>query len=99
MNNTSIDNSKIKNLKKQLKNKLYQMANTPKTQIKQLALGTLISTISIIFLTLTSPLENSWLFYGLNALTILGIIIAIPGYIGVWVWRMKKILFKEPFIE
>lgn len=85
----------IESLKKQLKNKLHQMAITPKTQIKQLAFGTLISTFSIIALTITSPLENSGLFYSLNAITIIGVIVAIPGYVGVWLWRMKGVFFKE----
>lgn len=73
---------------------LQQMANTPKTQIKRLALGTAIASLSMIALTATSHFESSWLFYILVSTTILGILLAIPGYIGIWVWRMRDVLFR-----
>ncbi len=69
------------------------MAVTPNKQLKQLAIGTVISAISMIVMTLTSDLENRWLFYFLVSINILAIIYAIPGYIGMWVWRMRKVLF------
>jgi hypothetical protein len=78
-----------------LKKKLYQMAITPKAQIKKLAIGTFISITSFIALILTTPLESQWLFYILNGLTITGVLIAIPGYLGVWLWRMKDVFFKN----
>ncbi len=71
------------------------MANTPKTQIIRLAVGTAISSSAFIVLLLTSEIENSLLFYGLSVIAMLGITYAIPGYIGIWLWRMKSVMFNE----
>ena len=70
------------------------MAYTPKVQIKRLAIGTSISAVAIFILTFVSQLESQWLFNLLVAVTLIGILYAIPGYIGIWVWRMRDILFK-----
>lgn len=69
------------------------MALTPKAQMKQLAIGTLGAFITVVILILTSQLENTVLFYLLSAILIGFVIYAIPGYIGMWVWRMRKTLF------
>ncbi len=80
-----------------LKNKIVEhlkhMAYTPKAQIKRLAIGTGVSTFSILLLIMVSHWEIRWLFYLLVVITSLGILYAIPGYIGVWVWRMRDVLF------
>ena len=39
--------------------------------------------------------EKVWLFYLLSIIGISAIIYAVPGYIGVWAWRMKHVLFKK----
>ena len=78
-----------------LKKRLELMASTPQVQVKQLAIGTAISLISMASLILTSELELQWLFYLLSFILVLGILYAIPGYIGIWLWRMKDTLFKE----
>ena len=72
-----------------------KMADNPRQQIKQLAIGTAISLVAMILLVLTSSLENAWLFYGLAFVAISAILYAIPGYIGVWVWRMKQVFFRD----
>ena len=77
-----------------LKKRLELMASTPQVQVKQLAIGTAISLISMASLILTSELELQWLFYLLSFILVLGILYAIPGYIGIWLWRMKDTLFK-----
>jgi len=82
-------------LKFRLTKKLQQMADTPKTQIKRLAVGTLIALLAMMSIVLTSHLESQWLFYILTLLLAAGIIYAIPGYIGIWVWRMKDTLFRD----
>jgi len=76
-------------------NLLEEMAKNPVKQIKQLATGTLISLVTMGLILVTSDLENQSLFYLLSFVTVLGIIYAIPGYLGIWVWRMKDSLFKS----
>jgi multisubunit Na+/H+ antiporter MnhG subunit len=71
------------------------MAANPSQQIKQLAIGTAISLIAMLALVLSSDFENVWLFYFLSLVTALGILYAIPGYIGIWIWRMKDIFLKD----
>ena len=69
------------------------MALTPKTQLRRIAVGTSGSLVSLLLLILTSEKVNPWLFYGFS-LSLLGwVAYAIPGYIGIWVWRMRKFLF------
>jgi len=82
-------------LKHQLARKLKQMAETPKAQIKRLAIGTLVSLITMIALVLTSDFASQSLFYALILFLAGGVIYAIPGYIGIWMWRMKDTLFRE----
>jgi hypothetical protein len=71
------------------------MAYSPRLQIRRLAIGTSISSIAILIFMLVSHLEVQWLFYLLVVITSLGILYAIPGYIGVWVWRMRDVLFSK----
>lgn len=76
-----------------LKAKLRQMALTPKTQLKRLAIGTLGALICMLLLILTSHLANPWLFYSLSILLAIFTLYAIPGYLGIWLWRMRKFFF------
>ncbi len=71
------------------------MALTPKRQIGQLALGSFISLVAMLALIITSELESSLVFYSLSFILVLGVIYAIPGYIGIWVWRMRDVLFDQ----
>jgi len=73
--------------------RLKQMALTPKQQLKQLLIGTLGAFISMILILFSSQWEIDWLFYLLALITGFFIAYAIPGYIGIWVWRMRKFLF------
>jgi len=82
-------------LKVKIKNHLKQMASSPKAQIKRLAIGTGISILAMLMIFFTSYLEYQWLFYLFAVISSLGIIYAIPGYIGVWVWRMKDVIFRD----
>ncbi len=82
-------------MKLALKNKLKQMANDPKAQLVQLATGTFISLLAMLGLFLSSDLEMTWLFYLLSIVLVTGVGYAIPGYIGVWVWRMKDTIFRH----
>lgn len=75
------------------KNYFKQMALTPKKQLKRLLIGTLGSLFFMLVLLLTSDESASWLFYLLSLSLALSIIYAIPGYIGIWLWRMRKFLF------
>ena len=77
------------------KEKLKLMAATPKTQIKRLAIGTFVSLVALLALVVTSEFEYEWLFYLLSFCMLMGIAYAIPGYIGIWLWRMKDTLFPE----
>jgi len=78
-----------------IKKKLVSMAENPKAQLIQLATGTIVCLLSMFALVLTSDWENQWIFFLLNAALIAGVIYAIPGYIGIWLWRMKDTLFKK----
>jgi len=78
-----------------IKEKLVSMAENPKAQLIQLATGTVMSLLAMFALVLTSDWENRWVFYLLNVLLIASVIYAIPGYIGIWLWRMKDTLFKK----
>ena len=71
------------------------MAYSPKIQIKKLALGTASATVSMVTIILTSHLESQWLFYGLVLTIMVSILYAIPGYIGIWIWRMRDVFFEE----
>ncbi len=79
------------NLKQQLK----QMALTPKVQLKKLLTGTLGALVCLLTLILTSHFTNQWLFYGLSVMMGLFILYAIPGYIGIWAWRMKRLILDQ----
>ncbi|MDH5629606.1 MAG: hypothetical protein OEY96_05560 [Gammaproteobacteria bacterium] len=72
---------------------LRQMALTPKQQIKQLLTGTLTSLAGVLLMLFTSELQNQWSFYLLSTLIVLGILYALPGYLGIWMWRMRKFFF------
>ena len=71
------------------------MSDTPKTQMKILVIGTAIALVSMIALLFTSSLESTLLFYLFVFFMAVGIAIAIPGYIGIWVWRMRDTLFRD----
>lgn len=75
--------------------RLQRMATTPRAQIKRLAIGSLASLLIMLALVLTSELENQLVFYSLSGLLAIAVGYAIPGYIGVWVWRMQKVLFRQ----
>ena len=79
--------------------RLHKMAMTPRTQLKQLANGSLVSLLAMIGLVFTSELENPGVFYGLTAVLVLAIAYAIPGYIGIWVWRMRDVLFPKDSLK
>ena len=76
-----------------IKDKLRQMALSPQKQLRRLALGTVGSVTSMLFLFLTSAQESAILFYFLSTILVVCVIYALPGYIGIWVWRMRKSLF------
>lgn len=76
-----------------LKSHLKKMALTPKTQLKKLLYGTFIAFTLMLILLLTSNSLSSWQFYTLCFFIMLSILYAIPGYIGIWVWRMRKFFF------
>jgi len=82
-------------LNTKIKDHLRQMAYSPKAQIKKLAIGTTVSIIAMLMNFFTSQLEYQWLFYLFAIISSLGIIYALPGYIGIWVWRMRDVIFKD----
>ncbi|MGX5173018.1 hypothetical protein ACUR5C_03215 [Aliikangiella sp. IMCC44653] len=69
------------------------MALTPITQLKRLAIGTLLSLIFSATLILFAEALTAWLFYSLALALILSALYALPGYFGIWLWRMRKFLF------
>ena len=81
----------LKNLS--IKARFRQMALTPKIQFKKLIIGTIGAFVCMLTLIFTSSLENVYLFYFLSFILVLCITYAVPGYIGIWVWRMRKSLF------
>ena len=81
--------------KQNIINRLKEMSKNPTAQIKRLAIGTLLSLLAMMALVLTSDLESQWLFYALSIILVVSVVYAIPGYIGIWVWRMKDTLFKK----
>lgn len=81
--------------KHKLLKKLESMAENPRKQLKRVAIGTVICFVSLLALILTSSLEKVWLFYLLSIVGIIAIIYAVPGYVGIWAWRMKQVLFKK----
>ena len=81
--------------KNKLRAKIRSMASSPRVQLKRLALGTVISLVAMILLIITSQYESRILFYTLSLTAIIGIIYALPGYLGIWVWRMKDSLFRS----
>jgi len=87
--------SELLNLKRKIGSHFEHMANTPKAQIIRLAIGASISALSILILTFVSTMEIRWLFYLLVFTTLIGILYAIPGYIGIWLWRMRNVLFRK----
>jgi|GEM_PF-2220025 len=76
-----------------IKNKLRQMALTPRSQLRRLAIGTVGAIVCMMLLFITSEHENLFVFYGLSTAIAFCVIYAIPGYIGIWVWRMRKSFF------
>ncbi len=69
------------------------MALTPQKQIKRLAIGTALSLFFILLMTIFSQSLSSWQFYLLVMLLLASILYAIPGYIGIWMWRMRNFFF------
>ncbi len=78
-----------------LRDKLEQMAMTPRTQFRQLVIGTGAAILVMGLLWLTSGLGSDLIFYFLVFCLALSIIYAIPGYLGVWLWRMRGTLFRK----
>jgi hypothetical protein len=76
-----------------IKDRLRQMALTPRTQFKKLIIGTVCAFFCMLVLILSSAQENPVLFYALSFCLALSVAYAIPGYIGIWLWRMRKSLF------
>lgn len=76
-----------------IKSKLRQMALTPKTQLKRLAFGTLGALVCMLVLFFTSHFASPWIFYTLSVLVVVFTLYAIPGYLGIWLWRMRKFFF------
>jgi uncharacterized membrane protein YccC len=76
-----------------LKDKLRQMAENPRSQLKQLIIGTLGAFFCMLLLIYTSEQENAVLFYFLSTLLMFCVLYAIPGYLGIWMWRMRKVFF------
>ncbi|MGB0496373.1 MAG: hypothetical protein ACPGJI_08445 [Kangiellaceae bacterium] len=83
------------NVKTQLINHFRKRSETPNLQIKQLAIGTIISLVAMTAIIFIAQFENQILFYFFALILFAGIIYAIPGYIGIWVWRMRETLFKD----
>jgi len=79
-----------------LKDKLEVMAMTPRTQFKRLAIGTLAGILVMGLMWVTASLESDLVFYFLVFCLTLSILYAVPGYLGVWLWRMRDTLFKKP---
>lgn len=69
------------------------MAVTPQQQLTRLLKGTIGSIVAMAALILTSDWENPYLFYALAILMLLSILYALPGYLGIWLWRMRKFFF------
>lgn len=69
------------------------MALTPRAQLRQLLIGTLGAFICALTLVLTNQSLEAWAFYTLSVIMGAFIIYALAGYIGVWMWRMRKTLF------
>ncbi len=86
---------KLTQYKSKIYNRLYQMACTPKQQIKRLAIGTAVSLLSLLLLILLTSLEEVWIFHCLAISGMLGVIYALPGYLGIWMWRMKDVFFNR----
>ncbi|TQV74981.1 hypothetical protein FLL45_08545 [Aliikangiella marina] len=78
-----------------LKDKLEQMANTPKAQFKQLAVGTLGAIGSMGLLWVSSQYESELIFYSLTICLVVCVAYALPGYLGIWLWRMRDTLFRQ----
>lgn len=76
-----------------LKTKLRQMALTPKVQIRRLLVGTVGALTSMLVLLFTSQQENTITFYSFSLILILFVLYAAPGYIGIWMWRMRRFFF------
>jgi len=85
----------MKDLKSKIMTRLHTMAMNPKEQIRKLFIGTISSVISMGLIAFTSHWENQWLFYFLVVCVIASVAYAIPGYIGVWVWRMHDVIFRN----
>ncbi|MDQ7048159.1 MAG: hypothetical protein Q9M92_00930 [Enterobacterales bacterium] len=82
-------------LKKRLVAYLKTMAANPQAQIKRLAIGTFISLIASILQIFSSQWESQILFYILSFIMLAGVIYALPGYLGIWMWRMRDTLFRN----
>ncbi|WP_196140968.1 hypothetical protein [Aliikangiella sp. G2MR2-5] len=76
-----------------LKSRFKNMALTPKTQLKRLLAGTLGALICMLALVLTADLEIAWLFWGLSIALGICILYSLPGYLGIWLWRMRSFFF------
>jgi hypothetical protein len=78
-----------------LKRRLQTMATDPKKHLKRMLWGTLGSVIAMILLLYTSSWESRWLFYLLSGLLISCALYALPGYLGIWLWRMRHVFFDQ----
>jgi len=76
-----------------IRDKLEQMARTPRQQLKRLIIGTVAALFFALALMLTSDLSSTWLFYLLAAGLIAACLYGLPGYLGIWLWRLRRILF------
>jgi len=74
---------------------LKAMAATPQAQLKRLTIGTLVSLVASILQFFSSQWESQVLFYILSFFMLAGVIYALPGYLGIWVWRMRDTLFRD----
>ena len=78
-----------------LKLRLKQMASDPKKHLKRMVKGTLGALVTMLLLVTTSSYESKALFYSLSFALILCIAYAIPGYLGIWLWRMRDVFFRQ----
>ncbi len=70
-----------------------QMALTPRKQLKQLLVGTVGGLLAMIGVLIASHFEQTYWFYLFASIVAICLIYALPGYIGIWLWRMRKFLF------
>jgi len=82
-------------LKQRLIHYLKACANNPSSQIKRLAIGTFIALLAMLVQIFTSQWASQFLFYLISLVMFAGIFYALPGYLGIWIWRMRGTFFRE----